>query len=147
MPKAAVGARTEESLLEVGMLPAADQQVSTYSKGMRQRISMAQALVHDPEILVFDEPITGLDPLAIQQVRKLVEWLQKRGRTVFFSSHNVSEVERLCDRIGILAGGNLVRIVARKEWEKEESGWLEELFTSTVTLTDKVDPIRFGEKS
>ena len=93
-----------------------------------------------------DDERGQLDPLAIQQVRRLVEWLKGRGRTVFFSSHNISEVERVCDRIGILAGGTLVKVVTSDTWNSEPEGWLEELFASTVTLSDKVDPIRFGEK-
>jgi len=128
----------------VGMSAVKNKKVSDYSKGMLQRISIAQALVHDPDILVFDEPITGLDPLALKEIRQLIMWLKQQGRTVFFSSHNISEVERVCDRLGILVNGKLERVVEKKEWENRD-GQLEEIFVSTVERSDKVGPINFRD--
>ena len=87
---------------------------------MLQRASLAQALVHDPELVVLDEPVTGLDPLAIKEVRALIVWLKSKGRTVLFSSHDISEVERVCDRIGILSGGRLVKIMRQDEWRGKQ---------------------------
>lgn len=130
-------------LERVGLAKAADARVSGYSKGMLQRLSIAQALVHDPALLVFDEPITGLDPLAVREFRELVVWLKGRGKTVFFSSHDISEVEKVCDRLAILDGGRLVRTVGQAEWRGRE-GELERIFASSVKGSDKVGPIRFS---
>lgn len=131
------------SVLErVGMTGFAEKRLSDYSKGMLQRISIAQALVHDPEILIFDEPITGLDPLALKEVRQLIMWLKAKGKTVFFSSHNISEVEKVCDRIGILVNGKLASVVKQPEWEGKE-GSLEDIFINIVKKSDRVGPLSF----
>jgi ABC-2 type transport system ATP-binding protein len=132
----------DEVLEKVGMTRAGSRRISEYSKGMLQRVSIAQALVHDPEILILDEPITGLDPLAVREVRAMILWLKSRGKTVFFSSHDISEVEKVCDRIGILAGGRLARLVEPSEWRGRE-GRLEEIFSSTVTRSEDIGPIRW----
>ena len=107
---------------------------------MLQRASLAQALVHDPELIVLDEPVTGLDPLAIKEVRTLILWLKSKGRTVLFSSHDISEVERVCDRIGILSGGRLVKVMTQQEWHGRPDA-LESAFAAAVTRTDGVGPI------
>jgi len=133
-----------DSILErVGMQTVAGRKISDYSKGMLQRIGMAQALVHDPDLLIFDEPITGLDPLAVKDMRALVQWLKNRGKTVFFSSHDISEVEKLCDRIGILAGGTLALTAEKSQWSSQP-GKLEELFTSTVKRSDAIGTLSFS---
>ena len=75
---------------------------------MLQRIGLAQAMIHDPELLVLDEPTGGFDPLGRIEIRKIIAGLRAAGKTVFFSSHELSEVERLCDRVGIIAGGRIV---------------------------------------
>ena len=136
------GAAVDRILENVGMTAAADKRIGDYSKGMFQRISMAQALVHEPELLIMDEPITGLDPLAVREVRQLVAWLKSQGRTVFFSSHDISEVEKVCDRIGILAAGKLVALMDQKEWAGQE-GKLEEVFTSTVKRSEGIGTLKF----
>jgi ABC-2 type transport system ATP-binding protein len=92
----------------VGMGYAIDRAVSKLSKGMLQRVGLAAALVHDPELLVLDEPMSGLDPVGRKEVRDLVLEEKKRGRTVFFSSHILSDVEMLCDRVTILRRGEVV---------------------------------------
>ena len=79
-----------------------DRQVATFSKGMKQKIAIARALVHDPKVLFLDEPTSGLDPAAAKVVRDFIEGLSKEGRTVFINTHNLPEAERLCDRVGIL---------------------------------------------
>jgi ABC-2 type transport system ATP-binding protein len=129
-------------LEKVGMTKSADKKIGEYSKGMVQRISMAQALIHNPDILIMDEPITGLDPLAILEVRQLILWLKAQGKTVFLSSHNISEVEKVCDRIAILTNGHLATVVESKEWANKE-GKLEEIFTSTVQRTESIGPLHF----
>jgi len=80
------------------------------SKGMVQRVGIAQAIVHDPELLILDEPMSGLDPLGRRDVRDLIDSLRARGRTVFFSTHIVPDVEAICDRVGILNRGRLVAV-------------------------------------
>ena len=102
--------RSEELLELVGLTPEqADRQLRKYSKGMLQRIGIAQALVNDPEVVFMDEPMSGLDPLGRREVRDLLLGLGERGKTVFFSSHILSDVETLCDRAAILNKGKLVQ--------------------------------------
>jgi ABC-2 type transport system ATP-binding protein len=92
----------------VGMAYAIDRAVRTLSKGMLQRVGLAAALVHDPELLVLDEPMSGLDPVGRKEVRDLIVEERQRGRTVFFSSHILTDVEMLCDRVCILRKGQVV---------------------------------------
>ena len=97
-------------LLElVGMEKSADRKVREYSKGMQQRIGLAQALVHDPEIVFLDEPSDGVDPVGRAAIRAIVEDLKSRGVTVFINSHLLMEIELVCDRVAILSKGRLVR--------------------------------------
>jgi ABC-2 type transport system ATP-binding protein len=134
-------AKVTEMLEQVGLGHAADKRLSEYSKGMLQRASLGQALIHDPELVVLDEPVTGLDPLAIKEVRALILWLKKKGKTVLFSSHDISEVEKVCDRIGILSGGRLAKVMTQDEWRGKPDA-LENAFAASVTRTDGVGEIR-----
>lgn len=86
---------------------AADRRIAEYSRGMMQRIALAQALINDPDLIILDEPTAGFDPIGRVEIRAIIAGLKRAGKTVFFSSHELSEVERLCDRIGIIAGGRL----------------------------------------
>jgi len=123
--------RTEEVLKIVKMERAADKPMREFSKGMLQRIGLAQALLHDPEFLILDEPVTGLDPLGIRQSRELVLELNRAGKTVLFSSHSISELEKLAHRVGILSEGRLIRLLDESEW-RDRPGHLEELFIETL---------------
>jgi ABC-2 type transport system ATP-binding protein len=105
---AALRDRVERVIDRVGMGYAIDRAVGALSKGMLQRVGLAAALVHDPELLVLDEPMTGLDPVGRKEVRDLIVEEKARGRTVFFSSHILSDVELLCDRVCILRRGEVV---------------------------------------
>jgi ABC-2 type transport system ATP-binding protein len=134
-------ARVEAMLGKVGLGHAMDKRLSEYSKGMLQRASLAQALIHDPELVILDEPVTGLDPLAIKEVRALILWLKAHGKTVLFSSHDISEVEKVCDRIGILNGGRLAKTMTQAEWHGKPDA-LENAFSAAVTRTDGVGAIR-----
>jgi ABC-2 type transport system ATP-binding protein len=96
-------------LEEVGMGREAARRVGAFSKGMRQRVGLAAALVGEPELLVLDEPTDGLDPIARADVRGLLGRLLSRGATVFLNSHLLSETERICGRVGVLVGGRIVR--------------------------------------
>jgi len=89
--------RVDGLLEKVDLVNAADRRIGTYSRGMLQRIGLAQALVNDPDLVFLDEPTGGLDPLGRMEVRKLIADLRARGKTVFFSSHELSEVELVCD--------------------------------------------------
>lgn len=132
--------RVERMLKRIGLEQAMDRRLSEYSKGMLQRASLAQALIHDPELVVLDEPVTGLDPLAIKEVRVLILWLKSRGKTVLFSSHDISEVEKVCDRIGVLSGGRLAKVMTQDEWRGKPDA-LENAFAASVTRTDGVGEI------
>jgi len=115
----------------VGLAERRASRVGEFSKGMRQRLGLAQCLLHDPGLLILDEPVSGLDPLAIKETRDLLKGLKAEGKAVFLSSHSISEVESLCDRVGILREGRLVRTVASGEWQGRP-GALEAIFVETV---------------
>src|SRR5579864_8128731 len=101
--------RVQELLDLVGLTEARNQRLGTYSKGMLQRIGLAQALVNEPALLVLDEPTAGVDPAGSRDMRNLIVDLKKRGVTVLLSSHLLEQVEEVCDRVGILSKGMLVR--------------------------------------
>jgi ABC-2 type transport system ATP-binding protein len=105
---AALRERVVGTLGRIGMAYAIDREVRALSKGMLQRVGLAAALVHDPELLVLDEPMSGLDPVGRKEVRDLLLEEKQRGRTVFFSSHILNDVELLCDRVCILRKGEVV---------------------------------------
>jgi ABC-2 type transport system ATP-binding protein len=100
--------RTLQVLTQVGIAYAADRPVRRLSKGMLQRTGLAAALVADPELLILDEPMSGLDPVGRKEVRDLIVDERKRGRTIFFSTHILNDVETLCDRVAILKKGEVV---------------------------------------
>jgi ABC-2 type transport system ATP-binding protein len=102
--------RGGELLDRVGLGHAKDRALRKYSKGMLQRIGLAQALINDPQLVVLDEPMSGLDPIGRKEVRDLISELRREGRTVLFSTHILSDVELLCDRVAIIADGALVDV-------------------------------------
>ena len=99
--------RIERMLKKVGLETAKRIQLRKYSKGMLQRVGMAQAILHEPEVVVLDEPMSGLDPLGRREVRDIILELKREGRTVLFSTHILSDAEMLCDRVGVIVGGRL----------------------------------------
>jgi ABC-2 type transport system ATP-binding protein len=101
--------RVDEMLELVGLTDARDRRLRGYSKGMLQRIGLAQALINEPKLVVLDEPTAGVDPAGSHQIRDLIVGLRRRGITVLLSSHLLAQVQEVCDRVGILAGGVLVR--------------------------------------
>jgi ABC-2 type transport system ATP-binding protein len=101
-------ARTRDVIARVGMAHAIDRPVRALSKGMLQRVGLAAALVHEPELLILDEPMSGLDPVGRKEVRDIIALERKAGRTVFFSSHILSDIEVLCDRVCILRKGEVI---------------------------------------
>src|SRR6184192_4480561 len=100
--------RVRELLELVGLTNARDQRLSTYSKGMLQRIGLAQALVNEPKLVVLDEPTAGVDPAGSREIRDLIVDLKAQGITVLLSSHLLAQAQEMCDRVGILANGMLV---------------------------------------
>jgi ABC-2 type transport system ATP-binding protein len=109
MTGAALKSRVNELLDLVGLNKARDRRLGTYSKGMLQRIGLAQALIHDPRLVVLDEPTAGVDPAGSREIRDLIMDLKRRGITVLLSSHLLAQAQEICDRIGILSDGVLVR--------------------------------------
>jgi ABC-2 type transport system ATP-binding protein len=107
VPSAERARRCEELLGLVGLGDAAGRQIRKYSKGMQQRLGIAQALVGDPAFVVLDEPMSGLDPVGRKEMRDVILELKRRGKTVFFSTHILPDVEALCDRVGVIIGGRL----------------------------------------
>lgn len=101
--------RCEEVLELTGLSHAADLTVRKFSKGMVQRLGLAQAILHDPPLLILDEPMSGLDPIGRMEVRDLIVGLGRRGKTIFFSTHILGDVESICDHAGMLLHGRLVR--------------------------------------
>jgi ABC-2 type transport system ATP-binding protein len=99
--------RVQQMLKKVGLETAKKIQLRKYSKGMLQRVGLAQAILHDPQVVVLDEPMSGLDPLGRREVRDVILELKKEGRTVLFSTHILSDAEMLCDRVGVIVGGKL----------------------------------------
>jgi ABC-2 type transport system ATP-binding protein len=102
--------RINSLLSLVGLDSARDLALRKYSKGMLQRIGLAQALVNDPELVILDEPMSGLDPLGRKEIRDLISGLKEKGKTVFFNTHIISDVEIICDRVGIIDKGRLLKV-------------------------------------
>ena len=100
--------RVNQLLEQVDLADAADRRIGTYSRGMLQRIGLAQALINDPDLVILDEPTGGLDPLGRMEVRRIIADLRARGKTVFFSSHELSEVELVCDHIALMVSGRVI---------------------------------------
>ncbi len=99
--------RVQRMLKKVGLETAGKIQLRNYSKGMLQRVGLAQAVLHDPRVVILDEPMSGLDPLGRREVRDIILDLKRDGRTIMFSTHILSDAEMLCDRVGVLVGGKL----------------------------------------
>ena len=109
VPRVKINLAVDSVIKLVGMTEAADRRVGTYSKGMLQRIGLAQSLVHDPQLVILDEPTAGVDPLGSAAIAEIVRELKRRGKTVLLSSHLLAQIEGLCDRVAILYRGKLVR--------------------------------------
>lgn len=116
------GERIESLIHKVGLDGFQDVQLRKFSKGMLQRIGIAQALINDPDLIILDEPMSGLDPIGRKDIRDIILWLRESGKTVFFSSHILPDVEILCDRVAIIVKGTL-----------RDVGRLDELLGGTVS--------------
>jgi len=111
--------RINSVLEEMGLLKRKDMKAGKLSKGQKQRLAIARAILHDPPILFFDEPTSGLDPIAAVKVRELILGLKSKDRTIFINSHNLEEVQKVCDRVAILDLGSIKRIGTPSELSKD----------------------------
>ncbi|MDD3144855.1 MAG: ABC transporter ATP-binding protein [Candidatus Gracilibacteria bacterium] len=122
--------KVEELLKRVGLEHAGNKYLKDYSKGMLQRVGLAQSIINDPKLLFLDEPMSGLDPIGRKMVKDLIVSLNKEGTTVFFNTHILADVEAICDKISIINNGKI--IVEDKE-VKDIKGSLEDFFIEKVT--------------
>ncbi len=120
--------RVQQMLKKVGLESAKKIQLRKYSKGMLQRVGLAQAILHDPQVVILDEPMSGLDPLGRREVRDIILELKREGRTVLFSTHILSDAESLCDRVGVIVGGKLRGVGAPGDLVGIQSQGMELLF-------------------
>ena len=161
VPRPQLRARVDALLAWVGLTRAADARLRTYSKGMLQRIGIAQALVHDPSVVFLDEPMSGLDPIGRKEVRDLILRLRSEGKTVFMNTHILSDVEMVCDRVAIivrgqirfegathefLAGGEPEADVVFAGLAPETAASLEETFRARLRGVDERIELRVAEK-
>lgn len=139
VPKDLLRERIPALLERMNLAEAVDRRVGGFSKGMKQRLGMANALIHDPELLIFDEPMSGLDPLGRHLIKGLIAELRSQGKTIFFSSHILSDIEDLCDRIGIIHKGCLLYTGELKEFVADGMG-LEEHFVAVIKEAEHACP-------
>jgi sodium transport system ATP-binding protein len=134
---ARIAARTDHLAGELGMEEFLDRRVDSFSTGMKQKTSIARTLVHDPEVLILDEPTLGLDVMAARSIVRFVRDCRARGKTVIYSTHIMSEVEKLCDRVGIIHGGKLLAEGTLEELRERHSEQdLEEIFVKIAGAED-----------
>lgn len=122
--------RVETMLKRVGLQDSAGIQLRKFSKGMLQRVGLAQAILHDPKLVFLDEPMSGLDPMGRREVRDLIQQLRSEGKTVFFSTHILSDAEALCDRVGVIHRGELRGVGAVAELTSQTKGQIEIIFVA-----------------
>ncbi|HKW12887.1 MAG TPA: ABC transporter ATP-binding protein, partial [Candidatus Krumholzibacteria bacterium] len=125
IPRKIARSRAAALIEQVGLEHAGDRKTKQYSKGMRQRLGLATALINDPELLILDEPYSGLDPIGRRQLRELLLALKAQGKTIMMSSHIVPDVEAVCDRVGILADGVIARVLDLNAARAQNSGEVE----------------------
>lgn len=128
IPKETLEKRKDEVLEKVWLTHARGKRLNTYSKGMLQRIGLAQAILHDPELIFLDEPMSGLDPVGRKMIKNLLLELKSQGKTLFFNTHILSDVEAICDSFGIIVSGKLVAHMPI--WELK--GSLEDFFMEKI---------------
>lgn len=136
MSSSPFSSRTQELTSQTGIAHALSRKLRTFSKGMRQRAGLCFALLHDPGLVVLDEPMSGLDPLGRKMVCDLILDLKQQGKTIFFCSHILSDTERLCDQIAILHQGRLIREFSIEDIKSFRAGerCLEDEFVAAVGL-------------
>jgi ABC-2 type transport system ATP-binding protein len=125
--------RVDRMLKKVGLETARKIQLRKYSKGMLQRVGLAQAILHDPKVVILDEPMSGLDPVGRRELRDIILELKREGKTVMFSTHILSDAEMLCDRVGVIVGGKLRGVGAPGALVDMKTQGMEILFELTGT--------------
>jgi len=132
LPSTEADQRIDRLLKLVELETARKRLIKTYSKGMQQRVGIAQALINDPDLLILDEPTSGLDPLGRMKVREIIQRLRNEGKTVFFSSHELGEVETICDRVAIINAGELKVLGRVGELVAQHGANLEKVFLDII---------------
>jgi ABC-2 type transport system ATP-binding protein len=138
IPKSETETRIDQLLKLVELEHARKRPIRTYSKGMQQRAGLAQALINNPDLLLLDEPTSGLDPLGRMKVREIIQRLKNEGKTVFFSSHELGEVETICDRVAILHQGELKVEGRVTDLVKQYQCNLEQVFLKVVGYQSEI---------
>jgi ABC-2 type transport system ATP-binding protein len=124
--------RVESMLARVGLSGASSVQLRKFSKGMLQRVGLAQAILHDPKLIFLDEPMSGLDPMGRREVRELIQQLQQEGKTVFFSTHILSDAEALCNRVAVIHQGELRGVGVVADLTSQVHGKVEIIFAGRI---------------
>ena len=141
MERATLNRRIDEVLELVGLSERRKSRIREFSKGMQQRIGLAQAILHDPDLVILDEPTSALDPLGRRRVREVIQYLKQRGKTVFLNSHLLSEVERSCDYVAILNKGRVVKQGTLDDLLVNRSVVTIELHKVTPAVLEALQPI------
>jgi ABC-2 type transport system ATP-binding protein len=151
MARQAIRTRSAELLDRHGLKDWGETKIAAYSKGMRQRLALAAALLHEPRLLVLDEPTDGVDPVGRREIRDLILAQKDKGTTVFINSHLLSEVEVTCDRVAIIEAGKLVREGSVEEMTKVENqyefrlvGPVTEVIGDLMSVVDWARPVEGG---
>jgi len=126
--------RISELLERVGLGDVGNKQLRKFSKGMLQRVGIAQAIIHDPEVIFLDEPMSGLDPLGRHEIRELIQGLKDAGKTIFFSTHILSDAEALCDRVAVIHKGELRGIGVINDLRSSDAGKVEVIWEGAHAL-------------
>ncbi|HEU5179784.1 MAG TPA: ABC transporter ATP-binding protein [Candidatus Polarisedimenticolia bacterium] len=142
LPSAELSRRVKALLEEFGLAERAKDRVGTYSKGMRQRLALARAILHDPELLFLDEPTSGLDPVAARQVHELIGLLRRRERTIFMCTHNLVEAQRLCDRVAVMRAGRILAMGSPGELGQRYGAVRVELEVEAPRVSETVAALR-----
>jgi len=138
VPQAQRKEKMEEMLRLVELSDRVSDKVKTYSKGMRQKLALARAMVHEPELLIMDEPTAGVDPTGQIEVRQIILNLAQRGKTVFLSSHNLDEVQRICNRIALIDKGE-IKLYGELEKLRSEMGRREVVIDTAIRTTEQAE--------
>ncbi len=136
--------RIPDTLEQVGIAGRMHYKIKTYSKGMKQRLGIAQALMHEPDLIILDEPTDGVDPMGRKEIRELMAVLKEKGHTIFLNSHLLGEVELICDRVAILQQGKLVREGTIAELTKTKGTFILGLISGQVFPVDAVTKLGFA---
>lgn len=137
LPDETIAERSEKMMTEFGLGDKLDQRMDSFSKGMRQKVLLISGLLHDPQIIILDEPLSGLDANAVIMVKELLQKLKLSGKTIFYCSHMMDVVEKVSDRIVLIDGGNIVADGTFQELRGTEKASLEQVFARLTTTERK----------